>query len=356
VESVASLGFECPLATENPRIDFHREIKSGLDAQLLYQYLSCPTAICIPGLRDQLLDFCREWCNPASPLFGRIANIILEFDMLEVGELPPPAIFLALRRDKLPSKLSNDESYEVMTSGWKALTGKSASAELSAALRCCLEHCPPNAEVCHLGIMLSRSDEIARVNIRRLTYEQFVPYLESVGWRGPRGAFEKFLAEAFAYGEQVALAIDVGAQLGERIGLECNIGGDTFQWDPMFRHLVASGLATNDQREAMLKWPALIKPSDAPQEWPERLIMESLRRPSDQLGRLIRYLSHVKLSWHPQRPLTAKAYLGINHIWNKPGRPEIAQRWHDSIYPPRPLLVAVRTDSRELAIAKLLIG
>jgi hypothetical protein len=199
--------------------------------------------------------------------------------------------------------------------------------------------------------MLSRSADIARVNIQRLTYAQFIPYLRNIGWRGPDAALQEFIAGAFANAEQIGLAIDVGAEIGQRIGFECSVAGESMQWEPLLSHLVASGLATAQQRDALLKWPTLITPSDAPQDWPEHLVLESLGRPINELGRIRRYFSHVKLAWHPQRQMPAKAYLGINHRWNRPDRPKVTGRWHESIYPTRSFPMRGALDAREHAIA-----
>ena len=116
--------------------------------------------------------------------------------------------------------------------------------------------------------MLSRSADIARVNIRRLTYAQFIPYLRSLGWRGPELALQEFIVGAFANAEQIGLAIDVGAEIS-RASAGMLVASDPLQWEPLLSHLVASSLATAPQRDALLKWPALITPSDAPQDWPE---------------------------------------------------------------------------------------
>ena len=140
-------GLRIPLGLDRPRIDFHREIKSGEDARLLSVYLSGAGKMssAIEPVRHRLLDFCERWSDPASPLFGRIADIILEFDMIKSADLLPPAIFLATRPDDSSLKLSEQESYAAMTSAWGILTGNPPSRAMSDTLRRCLVHPMPRS-------------------------------------------------------------------------------------------------------------------------------------------------------------------------------------------------------------------
>ena len=69
--------------------------------------------------------------------------------------------------------------------------------------------------------MLSRGPGAVRLNLAGIPGDEVGRYLAQVGWDGPFDRLAPLLARLDALADHVVLCLDVGAQIGPRVGLEC---------------------------------------------------------------------------------------------------------------------------------------
>ena len=175
------------------------------------------------------------------------------------------------------------------------------------------------------GVMLARKNQ-SRVMILGLPSQAAVDYLLSIGWRGDVREVAEVLEALGADAATVNLSLELTPALEARVGLELAL--DHPPVDPGRRGrvldvLVSRGLCTAPKRDALLSWAAQLTPANAPNRWPESLLLESLFRAPDEFGVFQRTLHHVKVAAGGGR-VVAKAYLGFVHTWLKPSLPGYA--------------------------------
>lgn len=90
------------------------------------------------------------------------------------------------------------------------------------------------------------------------------------------------------------------------------------RWRVFLRRLVEDGLCAEEKSRMLLEWPGIINPPQAIMDWPSFLIVESLKKDSNQFGVFARTLNHVKINLRPKQKPEVKACLGFGHIWVSP--------------------------------------
>ena len=126
-------------------------------------------------------------------------------------------------------------------------------------------------------------------------------YLAELGWRGDIEDMVRTLAPFGTFATNMALAIDIGAGVGPKIGLECYMDERrrpqaTASWIGLLDELVAQGMCTPAERDALLAWPGV--------EQTTQFIWART---------FTRGLNHLKVVYQPGRPVVAKAYWGFIH-------------------------------------------
>ena len=96
-----TFGFECRLGEENPRADFLVLARAswGRDslAGLHPDKLSAQSYLMDDPVWQRVQDFGARWADPASPLYGAVDNVWLEFDVDgPAGDIPVPSVFFGL--------------------------------------------------------------------------------------------------------------------------------------------------------------------------------------------------------------------------------------------------------------------
>ena len=123
--------------------------------------------------------------------------------------------------------------------------------------------------------------------VPRLPLASAFDYLAAIGWPGELCRLRRELAVVADRVESVALAFGLGPEPLPGLGFECYLPGtDRAAWEDLLAVLVRRGLSTPEKPAALLEWPGT----------------------SDGFHRS---LTHVKLVWHPQRGVEAKAYFDI---------------------------------------------
>jgi hypothetical protein len=264
----------------------------------------------------RLHRFCTLWSDPSLLLHRGVREAWLEFDLDGCTPgAPPPSIFFGLRSEVPP-----DEVYAVVQEALSVLLGESGRTR--PALRRCFETGIDGVWPNQVGVMLSRDTDALRLCTQMREIDLVVPFLRRAGWPVRAGELEQLIAEMLhSIGPRVMVAIDVGASVHPKVGLELHLAkqpADQPRWAALFDALVARELCIPAKRDALLAWPGTSVPIGGAVAWPECLIVESLCQPPDRFSTFVRRLYHVKLVYQPEKPLEAKAYLYFLHNWSQP--------------------------------------
>ncbi len=191
----------------------------------------------------------------------------------------------------------------------------------------CFRALSPSEHVFQVGLMMSRGTEAVRLCIQLDTLERAVEYLAEVGWSGSGTDLRGVLEPVARIVDRVCLDIDAGETVHPKVGLECYFNGNRQprtepRWAELLDLLVADGLCTPEKREALLAYPGYADERTATVPWPEAPRQASRLLGGRSLSTFVRALHHVKISYHPDEPPEAKAYLAANHHWHMPSRAE----------------------------------
>jgi hypothetical protein len=314
-------GFECRLADDTSPIDLLQAVlrEAGGPARLR-QHIET-TALAAQPAWQRVREFCTAWSVPASALNAGMERIWLEFDLDGAGWAESaPSVFLTFDTERA----AFPDSFGLALQALPWLLGQPPSRPLAEALEACFRACTGRVVVSHVGVMLARAGQALRVNVPRLTPSQAPSFLRQVGWPGDLAHVQALLDWVYARADHVTLALDVGAAVSLRLGLECSVdetqppADQARRWEVMLDDLAARGVCTPARRDAVLAWPGLTLPNAAPQPWPAHLIAQSLSAPAGEFSALRRRISHLKLVHQPAQPWQAKAYLGFEHLWLRP--------------------------------------
>jgi hypothetical protein len=260
----------------------------------------------------RVLEVCRRWADPASPLGRWVECVWLEFD---VGERPGaalPGVFIGFSRRAYAAG-SADERCARAAEALEVLLGAPLGAGRLDALRRCYRHLPDGASVLYAGSLLPRGDGALRVCASGIGARELPGFLRAAGWPGPYEPLVTILPELHAAREGAAardpalLHLDVGPEgVRPRMGLEYVFGRreqarGRLAETAFVEHLVARGLCTREEAAALAAFPGC-----ATEQLPHEL-WRSL---------VVRRVNHVKLVFDAGRPLEAKGYLVLhNRFW-----------------------------------------
>ena len=315
------VGFEIHLRDATQRADWafavsgegsDREVLTNLmkNGQLPLQFFQQPEW-------RQIAEFSEAWANETSLLQKQIKCFWLEFDMPET--LPTtfiPSVFFG--PEKLPEGIaSNDASqyHWLLDSALPLLRGQQLSKKIQHHVLNCIKKMPATASLFQVGTMLSRSSTDVRLYINKIDPKDIIPYLKTLGWSDETGEFQSLIDGLQDKANRFVLSFDVTETgIGPRLGIECSFASNRFhqetRWKKLFDYLVEKAMCLPEKRDALLGYPgvehtnisgSVIKP------------LASASRHLDDLlsGTVVRYISHIKVAYHPGRALEAKAYPAV---------------------------------------------
>jgi hypothetical protein len=260
----------------------------------------------------RVVEVCRRWADPASPLRHWVECLWLEFDA-GTGSAPArPGVFVGFAR-RAYAEGSAEERCARATHALEVLLGAPLDAGRLEALRRCYRHLPEGASVLYAGSLLPRGDGVLRACINGLGARELPGFLRAAGWPGPYGPLEALLPRLHAVRAGAAvrdpalLHLDLGTEgVRPRIGLEY-----VFGWKEQARgrlaetafleHLTAHGLCTAEEAAALAAFPGCTT-EQLPHELWNSLVL--------------RRVNHVKLVLDGDRAPEAKGYLVLhNRFW-----------------------------------------
>jgi hypothetical protein len=326
------LGFEIHLRDATQRADWafavsgegpDREVLVNLmkNSQLSKQFLQQPEW-------RHIAEFSEAWANQTSSFQKHIKCFWLEFDMPDI----PPTVFVPsvfFGPENLPEGIASNEASQyhwLLDSALPLLRGQQLSKKVKHHVFNCIRKMPATASLFQVGTMLSRSSNDVRLYINRIHPKDIIPYLKSLGWSDKTGEFQSIIDDLQNKSDRFVLSFDVTETgIGLRLGIECSFSSNRFhqetRWNKLFDYLVEKGMCLPGKRDAILRYPgvehtnisgSVMKP------------LASASRHLDDLlsGTLVRYISHIKVVYHPGHALEAKAYPAVR----------LFERSDDSIY------------------------
>jgi hypothetical protein len=301
--------FECHLDKNQFRVDF--QVRSSCIS------FKMPESLTINPLWSTGISFGHDWSELKTHLCQMIDYIWLEFDLMGSSSLLPiPCIFFTLNQGCIDySKLQ-----EIAIKFLIKLLNLSFPLRIEPNLKTCIESLPKEAQIAHVGAMLSRPTKAVRLVIKKIPPQRLSDYLEQIGWQDPTNMLPQLVSNLSNWVNSVALAFDVSEKIYPRIGLECFLNQQPFideaSWQSFLdNYLMKEGLCTSTQANALLAWPGFSQKLDQPELWPSHLKrLDHLLSPN-AISLFYRTINHLKIVYQPGSPLVAKAYLAFFHSY-----------------------------------------
>ena len=316
----AFFGFECPLGPDldglgrnadllfcSTQLEGHTKILAGN-----HRSISLPSTLSSSPEWQKVQQFCQYWEDPSSPLNQQLLNIWLEFDIGQSNPPYAPSLFFGTQ------PASHHDVHSLAETVFCALANLSPDAiagRRGETLRRIILN-PPDSEthVFQVGVMLAREMPAIRICLRGLKPGQISATLAQWGWQEPAERLNGTIGKFETMASRIDLDIDVGEQIGSKIGLECSFGQDAqtvAQMRSFLQALVEEGLTSTRQADAMLGYNGLVHQDTDTQLWHEHLLRMAALQGKDVINYLSCWLNHIKLVVDADKPLSAKAYLAV---------------------------------------------
>lgn len=304
------VGLECPLGADADGMDLlvaARAAEGGADLLTRAAASADPDAA-DPAWRSlrALLD---HWRTPAWS--RRLDDWWLEFDV--AGPRPRmPNLFFG------PRIATGDERrWRAWQARWlPMLLGQPPDATLIDDFTRCRHALPDGARIFQLGAMRARDRVGLRLCVDHLYLDAILDLLPRLGIDPPALRATLIALQRVARG--FALQLDLPLDPDARVGLECGLApapsaqAETAGWAKLLDHAIDLGLCDAPRRDALLAFATRRSPGTVA-AWPADAL-----RAQAMTGRrsaLLRRLHHVKFDLVAGRPVRAKAYLSMSHVW-----------------------------------------
>jgi hypothetical protein len=320
-----AVGLECRLAAGDGEVDLQLGASAdhGYPAALVRFLRAAPST---NAAWQRVLRLGEAWATEGTAINEAVSELWLEFDKpADARTTPPrladltPSVFTVLRP---PADGDRSAGLRIAQALVELLVDD--PEPLGAVLERCAAACPAPAQISHIGLMLGRPVPVMRVHLSPVPLDHLTAFLTELGWPGDSAAAYELAQSLLVYGDLVVVCLDVVGDVLPRIGLEVFFAqkhGVDPRWAPLLDGLVALGVASPVKADALRRWPGGLLPPQLPDAWPDSLIVEGLAKPANTFGVIERRLSHIKLTWAPGVPVSAKAYFGAGHVWQVLGEP-----------------------------------
>ncbi len=316
------LGFEIHLRDATQRADWAFAISGeGSDREVLVNLMKngqLPQKFFEQPEWRHIAEFSEAWTDQTSMLQKHIKCFWLEFDMPDT----PPTVFIPsvfFGPEKLPEGIASNEASQyhwLLDTALPILRGQQLSKKIQHHVLNCIKKIPATASLFQVGTMLSRSSNDIRLYINRINPKDIIPYLKTLGWSDETGEFQSLIDDLQNKADRFVLSFDVTETgIGLRLGIDCSFASNRFhqenRWKELFDYLVEKGMCLPEKRDALLGYSG-IDYSDISSSSVMKPLVSASRHLDDLLSnKLVRYISHIKVVYHPDRALEAKAYPAV---------------------------------------------
>ena len=331
IPTVSEAGFECNLASSEPKSDFLLSFTSLNHGREALRDCCEPLAnqLCANPAWSRIHDFCVRWTDVKSALYDNVDNVWLEFDVDgQPSEVPTPSFFFATKIINLQnnSSLTNGISY---TNDWvtdealRLLLGNFLPGQVKKNLLTCFNSLPYSGRVFQIGVMLPRQSEskAIRLCVEGITIAQILEYLRSIGWSGSISQLSLVLSQLSTCVDTIRLNFSVENTISPQIGFECYFDkqpNNSPKWQVFFEFLLKNQLCSLEKAHALLNWPGYSEEKCNQELWPSNFAKASAFVYPSLRSTFVRLLHHIKIVYQPNQPLQAKAYLWFSHRWLSP--------------------------------------
>jgi hypothetical protein len=118
--------------------------------------------------------------------------------------------------------------------------------------------------------------------------------------------------------ERIDLDIDAEDRILPKLGLECYPARGRAALLLLLGRLADQKLCTAPKAEATAAWGGIATERANRAGWPNDLLEVSALLSGRYRSCFFRWLHHVKIVFEPGKPLHAKAYLAVRHLWLDP--------------------------------------
>jgi Rps23 Pro-64 3,4-dihydroxylase Tpa1-like proline 4-hydroxylase len=340
-------GFECRLGDPTPQADFLLAIGAKEAGQRILagqspRYPLYTDLLKVP-VWQQVQQFTTTWLDEGSDLHGNVNNLWLEFDVDEnadgnAAEPPMPSCFFGTQTILVnpdADKPNAEPSHQWVTqTAIPQLQGYPLEADLQQRLLICLDALPIGAHVFQVGLMLARRVNLVRLCLRNITPAQVLSYLQTLNWPGSTEARSPHLLKLSDLADRVDVDLDVSPQgICPKLGFECYLQAQPKHnpaWGKFLDYLVAEGWCLPQKRDALLSYPGFVRERDNPDRWPPHLRKLAQFLGDGKEGVFFRGLHHIKLVFHTDHMVEAKAYCWVSQqLLGKPAtQPAVPQVIH----------------------------
>lgn len=309
--------YEIPLEDGPARADISYAMPAGLNYTEVLTNPAEPGVDLSHPVWQAVSKAVRAWEKPGGRLFKKIRFIWLEFDT-SCREDEIPSLFFSLSRDCLPDNLLAD---------LQAVLGPDIMRpEFVRYVEEILKGLPEALRILQIGVMCSRATPFLRlcaaipgIKDRAVLHGAISGMLENGGYAHDIDSILETHARYAACVDRIDIALDIGTGIQPRIGLELFMNQRNPEKDPRWHHLfdqlIDDGLCSPARAEAAKLFYGYTKVYDWKALWPKALYRCWLEHKSSCMSYLVRAISHLKLNHLPGKPLTAKAYLAVSHLW-----------------------------------------
>jgi len=245
-----------------------------------------------------LRNFLKRW-SERDGRFSGVACVWLELDLdSDLEGFPTPSVCA-----RLPRHVDLDWVLETLL---PALHGERLTPVQADSMRRCHGEIPDGGSLLYVFSLLSRPGQPVHMELFGLDPDAAVAYLRRVAPHAAQSLAG--IAPIFSGVDRPHLSFDVDGTGGEilpRVGLEGSFARQRDpRWPDLFAGLVARGLCTPAERDAIAAWPGYDNFWTAAADWP----LEQ----AGPRGFCVRALSHVKVVAQPERAPEAKVYLLVS--------------------------------------------
>ena len=331
--TTSQAGLECHLDSSEPKADFFAAFSTSNGGREALARGYPPLAdLNDSSVWNRVYDFCEHWTQTNSPLYQEVDRVWLEFDLVkpQSSKTPEPNFFFGPTKG-IKNKTNNSDSPNQAAKNYSWITDEALGLLLNKSLPnlvkqnllTCFNCLPPEASVFQIGIMLPRKAEsqTVRVCINNIALSEIPQYLNAIGWQGSSAKLKSILTDLSHFTNYVCLNFAVGDTVHSKVGFECYIDKKPRinpKWRSFFDYLVEQQLCTPEKAEALLNYPGLSAEEFHQNLWPSNLSNAAKIVYPNLRSTIVRTLHHIKVVYQPNKPLQAKAYLWLGHLWLSP--------------------------------------
>jgi len=148
---------------------------------------------------------------------------------------------------------------------------------------------------------------------------QIIPYLNEIGYPADLQEVSQAIIGLFPRA-QLHLALDICEGIGDKIGFECKLDGESYRGQAereaaFLDYLQLINCCTPQQKEALLRYPGFMDFRTTAKNRLECLKDDGGESHSGLIRTIRRDISHIKLTFQPGKPISAKAYLRAVYDW-----------------------------------------